>query len=557
MLTLLLVGFIGGLITGLSPCILPVLPVIVAGGATSTDRRRPYFIIAGLVATFSVVTLVSGSILSFLHLPQDLLRNVGIAMLLILALGLLVPAVGEWLEKPFARLGGSRQATSGSGFVLGASLGLLFVPCAGPVLAAISVVAATHRVGLTSIFLTLAYAIGTAIPLLIFAIVAQRTATGWKTLRSHTPMVRRVAGVILALTALAIAFNVTRPLQTAVPGYASAIENHIEGSPGAKKQLQQLSGEHTNKFAGGQSTTAGTLKELGDAPDFTGITAWLNTPGDKPLTLKQLKGKVVLVDFWTYSCINCQRSLPHVEAWYKDYAKDGLVVVGVHTPEFPFEHVVSNVKAASQQLGVDYPVAVDDNYGTWDAYNNEYWPAEYLIDQEGHVRYTAFGEGDYSTTESNIRALLTAGGAKDLPRGTDVANLTPTEESTPETYVGYDRQANFVGTATVNDKATNYALSNDIQEDESSLGGTWDVHKEEATAGANAKLAIYYMASDVYLVLGGQGTVTVSVGGKVTKTVTVSGIPNLYTLLSGPQSTSGLMTLSFSPGVQAFDFTFG
>ncbi len=200
-----------------------------------------------------------------------------------------------------------------------------------------------------------------------------------------------------------------------------------------------------------------SLPDLGTAPDFTGIVSWFNTPGNKPLTLAQLKGKVVLVDFWTYSCINCQRALPHVEGWYNDYKNDGLVVVGVSTPEFAFEHVVSNVQSAAGHLGVDYPVAVDNNYGTWDAYNNEYWPAEYLIDATGQVRAYDFGEGGYSTMESNIRSLLTANGVAQLPARTDVPNKTPTNSQiSPESYVGYTEAQYEVGTTVQHDKTIAY-----------------------------------------------------------------------------------------------------
>ncbi len=375
------VAFLGGLITGLSPCIVPVIPVIMAGGSTGTSRSRPYVIIAGLVVSFSLSVLFASSLLSFLHLPQDLLFWLGVAMLGLLSVGLLVPQVGEVIERPFARLGASRYANEGGGFVLGLSLGLVFVPCAGPVLTAISVAAAHHRVGATSLLVTLFYALGVTIPLLILAVVAQRATISWSSLRNHLPTVRRVAGVVLGVTTLAIAFNWLGALQRDVPGYTTALEDHIESTNSACTQLQHLSGEHQNQFAaanarleGKKATCAATdtgdsqsghlaaattttttttapettgtsaqkpavfmasktnLPNLGRAPNFTGITAWFNTPGDQPLTLSELRGKVVLIDFWTYSCINCQRALPHVEGWYNDYKKDGLVVVGVSAP---------------------------------------------------------------------------------------------------------------------------------------------------------------------------------------------------------------------------------
>ncbi len=283
------------------------------------------------------------------------------------------------------------------------------------------------------------------------------------------------------VTTLAIAFNWLGALQRDVPGYTTALEDHVESVGSACTQLRQLSGEHQNQFAaanarleGKKATCASTdsgqsqsgrlaagatpttptttttvpatsgnqkppmftasktdLPNLGRAPNFTGITAWFNTPGDQPLSLSQLRGKVVLVDFWTYSCINCQRALPHVEGWYNDYRKDGLVVVGVSAPEFAFEHVVSNVESAAGHLGIDYPVAVDDNLATWNAYNNEYWPADYLIDPNGTVRAYDFGEGGYGQMESNIRMLLSANGVTDLPARTDVPDRTPTSPDRP------------------------------------------------------------------------------------------------------------------------------
>jgi thiol-disulfide isomerase/thioredoxin len=284
---------------------------------------------------------------------------------------------------------------------------------------------------------------------------------------------------------------------------------------------------------------------------------WFNTPGNKPLTLAQLKGKVVLIDFWTYSCINCQRSLPHVEGWYKDYEKDGLVVVGVSTPEFAFEHVISNVKNAAASLGIHYPVAIDNNYGTWDAYNNEYWPAEYLIDPSGEVRAYDFGEGGYTTMESNIRALLTADGAKTLPPRTDVANKTPTVQTTPESYVGYEEEQYEVGTKIVHNKAIDYKAPSSVPLNNFSFNGIWDDHSQEATAGSKASIELHFTANDVYLVMGGTGTVNVSYNGQPLKTVSVRGVPRLYTLFSGSALQTGQLDLHFSAGVQAYDFTFG
>ena len=559
MAELLAVAFLGGLITGISPCIVPVLPVVVAGGTAGTSKARPYLILAGLVVSFSLAELLGSTVLSAIGLPQDFLFWLGIGLLSLLALGLMFSIVGEWIEKPFSRLGTSRYADSGGGFVLGLSLGLVFVPCAGPVLGAIATAAANHRVNASSLFVTLFYAAGAALPLLVLAIIAQRATISWKRMRTHLPAIRRVAGAILAVTTLAIALHLLDPLQRDVPGYTTALQDHIESSSSVSKQLQALDGEHPNTFAKKAATAAkmATLPKLGLAPDFTGIVSWLNTPGDKPLSLAQLKGKVVLVDFWTYSCINCQRSLPHVEGWYDDYKKDGFVVVGVSTPEFAFEHVVSNVRSAAGQLRIDYPIAIDNNYDTWDANNNEYWPADYLIDPTGDVRAYNFGEGGYSTMESDIRALLTDNGVTSLPQRTDVADKTPINQTTPESYIGYQEEQYAVGTPIVHDTPLAYVAPNPVPINSFAFNGTWTVHAQEAASGSNAQIYLHFVASDVYLVMGGTGTVDVSFNGRHLSTIHVGGVPRLYTLFSGDALTTGQLNLSFTPGVEAYDFTFG
>jgi cytochrome c biogenesis protein CcdA/thiol-disulfide isomerase/thioredoxin len=556
---LLAVAFLGGLITGLSPCIVPVLPVVVAGGSAGTNRARPFLIIAGLVVSFSFAELVGSTALSALGLPQNFLYWLGIALLLLLAAGLMIPFIGEQIERPFNRLGASRYADSGGGFVLGLSLGLVFVPCAGPVLAAISAAAANHRVDVSSFFVTISYTVGTALPLLVFAVIAQRATTGWQKLRRHLPAVRRAAGAVLAVTALAIAFGLLDPLQRSVPGYTSALELHFENSGSTLKQLRALSGEHANTFAEKAATAArmSTLPDLGKAANFTGIVSWFNTPGDKPLSLAQLRGKVVLIDFWTYSCINCQRSLPHVEGLYNDYKKDGLVVVGVSTPEFAFEHVVSNVRSAAGNLGIHYPVAIDNDYQTWDAYNNEYWPAEYLIDPSGDVRAYDFGEGGYANMESNIRSLISANGVKNLPSRTDVPDRTPTSAITPESYLGYEEAQYDVGTAVVPNKSNVYRAPATIPLNAFAFDGAWTDQSEDAVAGANAAIELHFTANDVYLVMSGTGTVDVSLDGQHLAVLHIEGVPRLYTLLSGSAQRMGQVGLRFSLGVQAYDFTFG
>jgi cytochrome c biogenesis protein CcdA/thiol-disulfide isomerase/thioredoxin len=565
---LIVVGVVAGFLAGVSPCVLPVLPVILVAGGTAPvgsaagavprpGRRlasRPVSVVAGLVVGFSLLILVGSELLSLLHLPQDTLRDVGIAVLAVVGVGYLVPPVGALIERPFARVGSRQPSGNPAGFVLGLALGLLFVPCAGPVLAAITVVGATDRVGLMAVLLTGAFAVGVAIPLLAVALAGDQLVRRVGAFRRSAPVLRRVGGAVLVVVAVAVALNAFDGLQREVPGYSDA----LQGSRSVRNELNSLTGNAPGSLANCDSN-ASELVDCGNAPNFTGVTAWLNTPDGRPISIASLRGKVVLIDFWTYSCINCQRALPHVEAWYRRYQADGLVVVGVHTPEFAFEHVVSNVRAQAEALGVHYPVAVDDDYKTWDAYDNEYWPADYLVDAQGVVRHVQFGEGNYGGIERLIRTLLRdAHPGVVLPPPTDVANLTPTGEMSPETYVGYDR-VQYLDPAggVVENAPAPYHLPATLPVGSFGLSGTWTVHAQEATAGAGAALELRFLAKDVYLVLGGSGTLTVTVDGGPATTVHVGGVPRLYTLYKAPSTETGMVSLRASPGVQAYDFTFG
>jgi cytochrome c biogenesis protein CcdA/thiol-disulfide isomerase/thioredoxin len=568
MVELVVVGVVAGFLAGISPCILPVLPVVLVAGAEPVEnteqapggpsRRwaslgRPLAVIAGLVLSFSFIVLAGSTALSLLHLPQDFLRNAGIVVLIVVGLGYLIPSLGTLLERPFARLGTRRPGTGAGGFVLGLALGVLYVPCAGPILAAITVIGATHRVGLNAVILTAAFAAGTAVPLLAIAVAGNQISGRVGAIRRHAPQVRRAGGAVLIVFAVLIAFNTFAGLQRYVPGYTSA----FQGSAKVRKQLNALTGEPQTSLAKCNPNATG-LVDCGRAPNFTGITAWLNTPGGKPLSIGALHGKVVLVDFWTYSCINCQRTLPHVEAWYSRYAKDGFAVVGVHTPEFAFEHVVSNVRSQAASLGVHYPVAVDDNYATWNAYSNEYWPADYLVDASGNVRHVHFGEGDYAGTEQLIRTLLHAARpGVTLPPPTNVPDRTPAGVLSPETYVGYERLQYLVPSHVVRNAPASYHFPASLPLGGLGLSGTWTEHAQEATAGAGAELELSFHAQYVYLVLGGHGTLGVTVDGRHTQTLDIGAVPRLYTLYRAGSAANGTLLLHASPGVQAYDFTFG
>ncbi len=557
MALLIPIAFLAGVITVFTPCILPVLPIIFAGGSSSGTNRRPYAIVAGLVTTFTLFTLAGAWIFHELHISAKYQIRIGAAALLLLSLTLIVPKVAEVLERPFLFLTRRRTGDLGGGFLLGASLGLVFVPCAGPVFGAVSTLVGSHRVGFDAAVLALAYAIGAAVPMLVLAQGSRRTALRF---RAHAQTIRIAGGVLMAAAAVVIYKGWATNLQTSVPGYASALQSWIEGNHAVKQRLARLEGHSGSAFrpqpALASRITKVPLGDYGAAPDFRGISHWLNTPGNRPLSLSRLQGHVVLVDFWTYSCINCLRTLPHLEAWYARYHPQGFEIVGIHTPEFAFEHDLGNVRSAVARLGVRYPVALDNDYATWNAYQNQYWPAEYLVDQRGEVRHLNFGEGDYATTEKDIRLLLQAGGHSSLPSTASVPNLTPTTNITPETYLGYFRLDRYAGSKIAADVPHVYTFPHTLPSDEIAYGGTWTVQSERIVAGPNARLRLHFHADDVYVVLGGHGKVTASVDGKAAGSFSVDA-DKLYTVVSGKQPRDGILQLAFTPGVRAYSFTFG
>jgi cytochrome c biogenesis protein CcdA/thiol-disulfide isomerase/thioredoxin len=543
MLVLIGIGLAAGFITAISPCVLPVLPIIFAGGATG-GRRKPFAIVGGLIASFSAFTLFGVWLLRRLGLPPDILRDVAIGLLFLVAATLLVPRLEEIIQRPLLRLTRKPGGELGGGFVLGASLGLVFVPCAGPVLAAITVVGATQDVGARSIVLTLAYSIGAGVPMLAVAFFGR---AGMNALRPHAHSIRQGLGVVVALTALAIAFNVDRRFQTAIPGYTEALQKKVEENGRAQSELRKLRG-NTREQASNSS-----LRDFGPVPEVTGLSHWINSD---PLTLEQLRGKVVLIDFWTYSCINCLRTLPHVKAWYRTYRDRGLVVLGIHTPEFAFEHVPDNVEGAVRRLGIEYPVALDNDLGTWNAFQNQYWPAKYLIDRNGHLRYYHFGEGEYDTTEARIRTLL-GESAGMLPVSAKLSDPTPKTALTPETYLGSFRLQPLLQSTITPKQFAQYEFPNrPLQQSELAYSGTWKVNPDEIVAGLGAQLRLRFIARKVHLVLGGRGSVGVFLDGQLKRTVRVDG-SRLYTLLRLPSLRSGLLELRFSPGVRGYAFTFG
>ena len=611
MLMLALLGLVGGLITGVSPCVLPMLPIIFfAGGSakqpkagveqapvvSASDTRtetasaggggvavdvltvgppvtavkpvtrkprnlRPLIIIAGLVTSFSVFTLLGSTILSALGLPEDLLRWVGLSVLALVGLGLIIPALGHLIEKPFYKLPQVANADS-SAFVFGLGLGTLYVPCAGPILAAITVAGATGDIGLGTVVLTVTFAIGAALPLLLFAAAGSKIQTRINAYRARATMFRILGGVVMILLAIALAFNVTDVIQRGLPNYTSKVEKKLAESKTVQGELSPFD-DGTNQDLAKCTPGDSKLASCGAAPALTGTQQWFNTPGNQPLDLAGLKGKVVLLDFWAYSCINCQRDAPYIKSWYAAYADAGLEVIGVHSPEFAFEKSASNLQSAITKEGISYPVVQDNNLKTWTAYRNRYWPAKYLIDAQGTVRAINFGEGNYLQTEDLIRQLLIEKSPGiTLPEPvTDLSQdrrKTAADQRTQEMYLSPGRtQTGYSGTSTVGTGSRDYVLTDNPPLNTYSYGGRWLGENKNMRAAGDSQIRLHYQAANVYNVLAGEGTVTVSQAGKPDTVINVSGTPNLYPLVEGDVTLDNILTITYSKGIQVFTYTFG
>ena len=405
MLILFFFAFLAGIVTILSPCILPVLPIVLSG-SLSGGKKRPLGIILGFILSFTLFTLFFTTIVRATGIPANILRIIAGIILLFFGTSLLVPSFQQFIEKLFIKLSiltpkNTHRSGFWGGFLIGLTIGVVWTPCVGPILASVIALAATSQVTFTIFLITLIYSLGTAIPMLLVMYGSWNLLNKAPWLTKNTPAIQKIFGVLMIIFALLILTNLDQQIE----GYLAATPygadlTHIENNRTVTKQLSALKQQSSNM----PINTANLFNADVPAPEFVGISHWLNT--NHPISIKQLKGKVVLVDFWTYTCINCIRTLPHITSWYDKYHNQGFVVIGVHTPEFAFEHETANVQNAIKQYHIHYPVAQDNNYATWNNYNNQYWPAEYLIDASGTIRRIHFGEGGYTQMESAIQILL-------------------------------------------------------------------------------------------------------------------------------------------------------
>ncbi|HTD11117.1 MAG TPA: cytochrome c biogenesis protein DipZ [Steroidobacteraceae bacterium] len=570
-------AFLGGALTILSPCILPVLPFVFARTGQPFARSTLPLLI-GMAATFAAIsTLAAVGGAWAVHL-NDYGRVVAMVLLGLSALALLSRRFAAWATRPFVALGARLASDSAGGapsgvtpsLLLGVATGFLWAPCAGPILGLILTGAALRGPSVTTTVLLLAYALGAACSLALAAAASTRVIAAMKRSFAAGEWLRRVlgVGVLVGVAAIALGWDtgaLTRLSVANTTRIEQALIEHVAPPAAA-----------AGAVAG---AAAGRVPVEGQLPALSGAVAWLNSP---PLTPQALRGKVVLIDFWTYSCINCLRALPYVKSWYQRYKDQGLVVIGVHAPEFAFEKDAGNVTRAVHDLGITYPVALDNDYAIWKAFDNQYWPAHYFIDAQGRIRGHHFGEGDYADSEQLIRRLLTEAGASHLPvaaqaiQGTGVQAASAPDVNSPETYLGYARAANFASAGgLVRDAPNPYAAPAALQLNQWALSGAWRVDGEKAVAtAAGAAIVFRFHARDLHLVLGPH-----EVGHPVRFRVSIDGRDpgadrgtdvrpdgtgsvseqRLYQLLrqtdAGADHTFAIQFLD--PGVQAYSFTFG
>jgi cytochrome c biogenesis protein CcdA/thiol-disulfide isomerase/thioredoxin len=596
MLVLVTFAVLAGAGTALSPCALPVLPALLSAGGVG-GRRRPLGIVLGLSVTFTVTIVGLANVVDGVGLGNDPLRDVAIAVLLVFGLALLMPDVAARIEAPLSRLARFGPRTTGDGFLsgllVGGALGFVYTPCASPILAAvISVSAASGK----TIVIGLAYAAGSAVVLLALALGGRRVFDRVRK-AGRGPVLQRVLGTIMLLTAVAIITNLDVNFDQFVAEKIPDVNltASLECSKTVTSRLDQITG-HKAKFVaanGGSDckgsgttkvhvaardasqatllTAAHALPDLGTAPEFTETQDWFNTPSDRPLTLPSLRGRVVLIDFWTYTCINCIRTLPYLKAWNAAYAKAGLTIVGVEAPEFAFEKDAGNVSNAIGQFGLRYPVVQDNNMGTWNAYGNEYWPADYLIDAKGQVRYATFGEGDYDKTETAIRALLAEAGYQVGGKSHPTGVIVPSEVATPETYMGTARAQGWIDGPKTGSHDYGPPPSGTLTLNDFAYSGTWKIGEQPAEAISGAGVDMEFKAKNVYLVLSSPGERPLPVqvlldghpisaaeaGSDVHDGVVTVRRQRLYSLVSLPRDEQHRLSLRFADGVTGYDFTFG
>lgn len=560
---LILFAFLAGIVTILSPCILPVLPIILSGSVTES-KKYPYGVILGFIVSFTFFTIFLSTIVKITGISGDFVRNFAIIIIALFGLVLLFPKLLVYFELLASKLVNKTQKPGAKkrdgligGFIVGTSLGLIWTPCVGPILASVIALSISGQVSGNSFFIVLAYAIGTAIPMFAILYGGKKLISKVPGLLKNLPKIQKGFGVLMIIMSIVLFLNLERSFQTYI----------LEKFPSYGTKLTQI---ENNKLVQEKLQTKTPMQSNIVAPALTGTGDWFNS---EPLTLEELKGKIVIIDFWTYSCINCIRTLPYLEALHQKYKDQGLVLIGVHTPEFEFEKNSANLAKAIKDFGLTYPIVQDNDFATWRAYQNRYWPAKYIIDQNGKIVYTHFGEGKYEETEQVVQSLLQKAGYN--PDTTTTTSLKIDKNSgntSPETYFNSKRIKNFASPEKITaNKFNQYSIPETLELNQFAFQGNWNITEENSTPQKNSKLKINFQGKDIYLVArakkdGVAGKIEIKLNGKKYYNAETDGRNGiltvndnkLYHLISLPKSRKQTLELEFlDENLEIYTFTFG
>jgi len=578
MLILLVFAFLSGIVTILSPCILPILPIVLSGSVGG--KKRPYGVIAGFIISFSIFTLTLSAIIQLLNIPANTLRYAAVILIVIFGIIMVVPRFTMIFEKLTARINRNQKTSKPSngfkgGLVVGLSLGLIWTPCVGPIMASVISLAITQSVDSGSVLIILAYSLGTSIPMLAIMTGGRKLINRYPSLTKNTANIQRGFGIIMILVGLSIGFGLDRRFQSAVldlfPGYGEGltffentdfVQDAIESRTNTDNSLNKTDSELLTFDKEPENSVLGNY---GMAPAIVTQGQWFNS--EIPLSMEDLKGKVVIIDFWTYSCINCVRTISHLQSWYEAYRDDGLVIIGIHAPEFAFERDSENLRKAVEELGVTWPVVQDNNFAQWRAYNNRYWPAKYFIDATGRIRYFHFGEGEYDASEKVIRKLLDEAG---MAVGEKASNPEESDNQsrTDEIYLGYGRTEGFVSdNELIHNEYRGYSPVINLENGEWTLDGNWAFTKEYIVSNESGELELRFNAKKVFLVIETDEepeNIRIKVDGSISNDTSdvKKGLLNinnsrLYELVNLNEAGEHTLNIQVNGKVRLFAFTFG
>lgn len=563
----IIISFIAGILTIAAPCILLPLPIILGGSVGQNSKARPLWITVGFILSFAGIALLANFLFQNLNVNPNILRTSAIVLLGIFAVFMIWPTPFEKLMTHTSSLinragRAGRAAGNGNfgGFILGLVIGIIWAPCAGPILGSILTLIALQKDTAQASLMLISYAFGAGLPMLVIAYGGQILTTKIRVIAKYSKKLQQIFGILLVFLAIAIYFQYDTVIQAKLvenfPSLTAKVETNLINSLNNSENPSQHS---QNIIPLNEPVNLVPLKgkiefkNYGPAPELTGIYKWLNSD---PLTIESLKGKVILVDFWTYTCINCIRTLPYVTKWYDTYKDKGLIVIGVHTPEFAFEKETGNVTIGISRNNINYPVAQDNDYATWNAFKNQFWPAKYLIDKDGNIVYTHFGEGEYDHTENAIRQLLGLEGEVREENGRNLSKV-----KSPEMYFGLTRLENFTteGVRPIN-KLQTYRFPGELQENTFALEGQWKFNSDSASLEKDGgKVKLHFNSGKVHMVAKSliPQTLKITVDAKIKKDVFITE-SELYTIFDSEDYNNHVLEIEIpKSGFEAFTFTFG